>query len=208
MEPNTRKIGVLGTGTMGAGIVQVAVQSGFIVVACDHAVEALERAQLYVRDGLSRFASRGVISEKEAETAYDRIHWTVNPTEMSEAEAVIEAVVERVEPKKETLAALDALLPHDSLILTNTSSISITELAAATGRPDRVCGTHFFTPPPLREAVEIVRGLLTSDGTVEREGGAYEFVWQVASRDKEGRPRFRGEPISHADAHRGGAAPR
>jgi 3-hydroxybutyryl-CoA dehydrogenase len=168
MEPNTRKIGVLGTGTMGAGIVQVAVQSGFIVVACDHAVEALERAQLYVRDGLSRFASRGVISEKEAETAYDRIHWTVNPTEMSEAEAVIEAVVERVEPKKETLAALDALLPPDALILTNTSSISITELAAATGRPDRVCGTHFFTPPPLREAVEIVRGLLTSDGTVER----------------------------------------
>jgi 3-hydroxybutyryl-CoA dehydrogenase len=168
MEPNTRKIGVLGTGAMGAGIVQVAVQSGFTVVACDHAVEALERAQLYVRDGLSRFASRGVISEKEAETAYDRIHWTVNPTEMCEAEAVIEAVVERVEPKKETLAALDALLPHDSLILTNTSSISITELAAATGRPDRVCGTHFFTPPPLREAVEIVRGLLTSDATVER----------------------------------------
>jgi 3-hydroxybutyryl-CoA dehydrogenase len=168
MEPNTRKIGVLGTGTMGAGIVQVAVQSGFIVVACDHAVEALEKAQLYVRDGLSRLASRGVIAEREAEAAYDRIHWTVNPTEMSEAEAVIEAVVERVEPKKETLAALDALLPHDSLLLTNTSSISITELAAATGRPDRVCGTHFFTPPPLREAVEIVRGLLTSDGTVER----------------------------------------
>ena len=82
MEPNTRKIGVLGTGTMGAGIVQVVVQSGFTVVACDHAVEALERAQLYVRDGLSRFASRGVISEKEAETAYDLIHWTVSLGEM------------------------------------------------------------------------------------------------------------------------------
>ena len=87
---------------------------------------------------------------------------------MGEVEAVIEAVIERVGPKKEALAALDALLPLDSLILTNTSSISITELAAATNRPDRVCGTHFFTPPPLREAVEIVRGLLTSDGTVER----------------------------------------
>ena len=149
MEPSASKVGVLGTGTMGAGIVQVAAQSGFAVVACDLAVETLERAQLYVRDGLSRFASKGVIAEREAE-------------------AVIEAVVERVEPKKEALAALDALLPHYSLILTNTSSISITELAAATGRPDRVCGTHFFTPPPLREAVEIVRGLLTSDGTVER----------------------------------------
>ena len=164
MEPRT--VGVLGTGTMGAGIVQVAAQSGFAVVACDHAVEALERAQLYVREGLSRFAGKGVIPDWEA--AYDRIHWTVNLEEMSETQAVIEAVVERVEPKKEALGALDALLPPDSLILTNTSSISITELAAATNRPDRVCGTHFFTPPPLREAVEIPRGLLTSDETVVR----------------------------------------
>lgn len=164
MEPRT--VGVLGTGTMGAGIVQVAAQSGFKVVACDHSVEALERAQIYVRDGLSRFAGKGVIPDWEA--AYDRIHWTVNLEEMSETQAVIEAVVERVEPKKEALGALDALLPPDSLILTNTSSISITELAAATNRPDRVCGTHFFTPPPLREAVEIPRGLLTSDETVER----------------------------------------
>src|SRR3712207_1249037 len=99
MEPSASKVGVLGT--MGAGIVQVAAQSGFTVVACDHAVEALERAQLYVRDGLSRFASKGVIAERKAEAAYDRIHWTVNPTEMGEAEAVIEAVVERVEPRSE-----------------------------------------------------------------------------------------------------------
>ena len=168
MGPIIRNVGVLGTGTMGAGIVQVASQAGHPVVACDLSVEALERAQVYVREGLSRFAQKGLISGGDAEAAYDRIHWTVNPEDMSEAEAVIEAVVERVEPKKETLAALDALLPHDSLILTNTSSISITELASATSRPDRVCGTHFFTPPPLREAVEIPRGLLTSDETVER----------------------------------------
>ncbi len=168
MEPNPRRVGVLGTGTMGAGIVQVAAQSGFAVVACDHAVEALERAELYVKDGLSRFASKGVFSAGDAEAAYDRIHWTVNLEDLGEAEAVIEAVVERVEPKREALASLDALLPQDALILTNTSSISITELAAATSRPDRVCGTHFFTPPPLREAVEVPRGLLTSDETVER----------------------------------------
>jgi 3-hydroxybutyryl-CoA dehydrogenase len=168
MGPNARKVGVLGTGTMGAGIVQVASQAGHPVVACDLSVEALERAQVYVREGLSRFAQKGLISERDAEAAYDRIHWTLNLEDMNEAEAVIEAVVERVGAKKEALGALDALLPHDSLILTNTSSISITELASATNRPDRVCGTHFFTPPPLREAVEIPRGLLTSDGTVER----------------------------------------
>jgi 3-hydroxybutyryl-CoA dehydrogenase len=161
-------VGVLGTGTMGAGIVQVVAQAGYRVVACDRSVEALERAQLYVRDGLGRFAGKGAITESEAATAYDRIHWTVNAEEMGDAGAVIEAVVERVGPKKEALGALDALLPPGSLILTNTSSISITDLASATGRPERVCGAHFFTPPPLREAVEVPRGLLTSDETVER----------------------------------------
>jgi 3-hydroxybutyryl-CoA dehydrogenase len=161
-------VGVLGTGTMGAGIVQVVAQAGYRVVACDRSVEALERAQLYVRDGLGRFAGKGAITESEAATTYDRIHWTVNAEEMGGAGAVIEAVVERVGPKKEALGALDALLPPGSLILTNTSSISITDLASATGRPERVCGAHFFTPPPLREAVEVPRGLLTSDETVER----------------------------------------
>jgi len=161
-------IGVLGTGTMGAGIVQVAAHSGYDVVACDASVEALERAQLYVREGLSRFAGKGIITEDEAKIAYDRIHWTVNVEEIGGAEAAIETVVERVGPKKDALAALDALLPPGALLLTNTSSISITDLASATGRPERVCGTHFFTPSPLREAVEIPRGLLTSDETVER----------------------------------------
>ncbi len=161
-------VGVLGTGTMGAGIVQLAAQTGHNVVACDQTVEALERAQLYVRDGLARFAERGAFSESEAEEHYDRIHWTINPEEMTGVGAAIEAIVEKVEPKKAAFEVLDEVLPSDVLLLTNTSSISITDLASATERPDRVCGTHFFTPPPVREAVEVPRGLLTSDETVER----------------------------------------
>jgi 3-hydroxybutyryl-CoA dehydrogenase len=168
MDRGARTVGVLGTGTMGAGIVQVACQAGYQVIACDRSVEALERAQLYVRDGLDRFVDKDVLSEDAAESAYASIHWTINPGEMAGVEAVIEAVVERVGPKKEALGYLDGLLPPGSLLLTNTSSISITDLASATGRPDRVCGAHFFTPPPLREAVEVPRGLLTSDETVER----------------------------------------
>jgi 3-hydroxybutyryl-CoA dehydrogenase len=168
MDRGARTVGVLGTGTMGAGIVQVACQAGYRVVACDRSVEALEGAQLYVRHGLDRFVDKDVLSEEAAESAYARIHWSINPEEMAVAEAAIEAVVERVGPKKEALASLDGLLPQDSLLLTNTSSISITDLASATGTPERVCGTHFFTPPPLREAVEVPRGLLTSDETVER----------------------------------------
>lgn len=165
--PPTR-IGVLGTGTMGAGIAQLAAQSNHEVIACDASVESLERAQLYVRDGLSRFAERGAFSEEDAAAHYDRIRWTTNVEEFGDAGIVIEAIVEKPGPKKEAFAALDALLPPEACIFTNTSSISITDLASATKRPDRVCGTHFFTPPPVREAVEIPRGLLTSDETVER----------------------------------------
>ena len=161
-------VGVLGVGTMGAGIVQLAAQTGHRVVACDLSVDALEKAQLYVRDGLSRFVGRGTFSEEEAEEYYDRIHWTVNPEDMAGVDAAIEAIVEKVGPKKEAFAALDAVLPAEALLLTNTSSISITNLASATGKPDKVCGTHFFTPPPVREAVEVPRGLLTSDETVEK----------------------------------------
>jgi 3-hydroxybutyryl-CoA dehydrogenase len=153
---------------MGSGIVQLAAQTGHEVVACDRSVEALEKAQLYVRDGLSRFAEKGAFSEEEAAEHYDRIHWTKNPEEMAGVEAAIEVIVEKVVPKKEAFAALDALLPPDALLLTNTSSISITDLASATNRPDKVCGTHFFTPPPVRQAVEIPRGLLTSEETVEK----------------------------------------
>jgi 3-hydroxybutyryl-CoA dehydrogenase len=167
VEP-AKRIGVLGTGTMGAGIVQLAAQSGYAVVACDSSVEALERAQLYVREGMQRFARRDAFSEAEADAHYDRIRWTTNVEAFGETGAVIEAVVEKVEPKREALAALDALLPPEACIFTNTSSIPITDLASATGRPEKVCGTHFFTPPPVREAVEIPRGSSTSDETLER----------------------------------------
>ncbi|BBL79692.1 3-hydroxybutyryl-CoA dehydrogenase [Rubrobacter xylanophilus] len=161
-------VGVLGTGTMGAGIAQVAAQAGYRVLACDVSEEALKRARRYVQKGLESFARKGVIPEEDAEAALGRIRWTTAVEELSESGAVIEAIVERVGPKKEAFAALDALLPPEALLLTNTSSISITELASATKRPERVCGTHFFTPPPLREAVEVVRGEETSDETVER----------------------------------------
>jgi 3-hydroxybutyryl-CoA dehydrogenase len=161
-------IGVLGTGTMGAGIVQLAAQSGYAVIACDSSVDALERAQLYVRRGMERFTERGAFSEEETETHYGRIHWTTNAEDLGETGTVIEAIVEKPGPKREALAALDALLPAKACIFTNTSSIPISDLASATGRPGKVCGTHFFTPPPVREAVEIPCGSSTSEETLER----------------------------------------
>jgi 3-hydroxybutyryl-CoA dehydrogenase len=184
-------VGVLGTGTIGAGIVQVASQAGYRVVACDRSVEALEKAQRCVRDGLVRFALKGIVTEGDARNAYDRVRRTVNAQELGEAEAAIEAVVERVEAKKEAIGALDTLLRPGSLILTNTSSISVTELASATGRPDKVCGTHFFPPPPLREAVEAPRGLLMSDETVERVRDLLISFGKLPVVGPQRRPRFR-----------------
>ena len=172
MEP-AGKIGVLGTGTMGAGIVQLAAQSGHAVIACDPSVEALERAQVSVGEGLLRLAEKGHFTEEEAAAHRERVRWTANTQELHDAGVVIEAIVEKIGPKKEALSALDALLPPEALLFTNTSSISITELAGATSRPEKVCGTHFFAPPPLREAVEVPRGALTSDETVE---GAKKLV--------------------------------
>lgn len=167
MEQNINTIGVLGTGTMGAGIAQVAAQAGYDVVACDLSLSALEGGQRYVWEGLEKSAARGRISE-DAETAYGRVSWTTDTGRFGGCDAVIEAIVEQVEPKKKAFAELDSLLPDEALLLTNTSSISITDLASATTRPERFCGTHFFTPPPVREAVEVPRGYHTSDETVER----------------------------------------
>jgi 3-hydroxybutyryl-CoA dehydrogenase len=130
----------LGVGTMGAGIVELAAQTGHRVVACDLSVEALEKAQLYIHDGLSRFVERDAFSEEEAEEHYDRVHWTVNLEDMAEIDAAIEAIVEKVKPKKEVFATLDEILPPQALLLSNTSSISITDLASATGRPERSAG--------------------------------------------------------------------
>jgi 3-hydroxybutyryl-CoA dehydrogenase len=178
VDPSGR-IGVLGTGTMGAGIVQLAAQSGHAVIACDSSVDALERAQLYVRRGMERFAERGAFSEEEAEAHYGRIHWSANMEELRGADIVIEAIVEKTGPKREALAALDALLPAEACIFTNTSSIPIADLASATGRPEKVCGTHFFTPPPVREAVEVPRGPSTSEETLERAKGLVRSFGKV-----------------------------
>jgi 3-hydroxybutyryl-CoA dehydrogenase len=106
-----RRIGVPGTGTMGACIVQLAAQSGHDVIACDASMEALERAQVYVHEALSRFAQKGAFSEDEAASHYDRIHWTTNKYGLREAVDAIETIVEKVGPKKEAIATLDRLLP-------------------------------------------------------------------------------------------------
>lgn len=161
------KIGVLGAGTMGSGIALVAAQAGFQVVMRD--VE-----ERFVNNGLTaidRFLVRSVEKQKitpdEKEAILGRIRGTVSMEEMGETDFVIEAVLEDLELKKRVFAELDRLCRPEVIFTSNTSSMSITEIAAATGRPERVAGMHFFNPAPLMKLVEVIRGFQTADETIQ-----------------------------------------
>jgi 3-hydroxybutyryl-CoA dehydrogenase len=161
------RIGVVGTGTMGAGIAQVALQAGCEVWLFDATRGAVELARERIARGLARGVERGTLSEEARAAAVGRLHQARELGDMATAQLVVEAVVEREATKTEVLGALDRILAPDGILASNTSSISLTRLAAATGRPDRVVGMHFFNPVPVMRLVELVRGLHTSDGTLQ-----------------------------------------
>ena len=164
-----KKIAVLGAGLMGHGIAQVAAQVGKYEVSLrDIKQEFIDRGMDMIRNSLQKFLSKGVISEAEMNEVLARIHPTIDLKEaVSDADLIIEAVPENIELKKSVFSEVDSLAPPHAIIASNTSSISITELASATNRPEKVCGMHFFNPPPLMPLVEITRGSKTSDETVK-----------------------------------------
>jgi 3-hydroxybutyryl-CoA dehydrogenase len=160
-------VGVVGAGTMGHGIAQVAAQSGYRVTLVDVMPEALERGVAAIEKSLGKLADKGKITGEERDAARERIATAGALGELAGADLVVEAVVERFEVKAKVLAELDRACPPETILATNTSSISITRLAAATGRPDRVIGMHFMNPVPLMKLVEVIRGLATSQQTYD-----------------------------------------
>ena len=162
-----KKIGVLGTGTMGAGIIQVLAQNGYEVVMRARRESSVEKGLATVKKNLDRMVSKEKITAEEADTIYGRIHGSTDINIIADADLVIEAATEDMESKKALFAELDKLCKPGTIIATNTSSLSITEIAAATGRPDKVIGMHFFNPVPAMKLVEIIKGLTTSEETKE-----------------------------------------
>ena len=160
-------VGVVGAGTMGSGIAHVFARSGFRVLLCDVNRNALVNALLRIRTNLSREAARGKLTDAEIAPTLSRISDTVDRETLSAADFVIEAASERFDLKAEIFASLDRILPEHTILATNTSSISITRLAAQTSRPAQVIGMHFFNPVPVMPLVEIVRGMATSDAAFE-----------------------------------------
>ncbi len=161
------RIGVVGTGTMGAGIAEVAARAGCEVWMLDATPGAVALALDRIGRNLARQVERGALPEPDRAAALARLHPVREFAELAEVEFVIEAVVEHESTKTEVLATLDRIVPPEAVLASNTSSISITRLGAATTRPDRVVGMHFFNPVPVMQLVEIVRGVHTSDATVE-----------------------------------------
>ena len=164
-----KRVAVLGAGLMGHGIVQVCAQVGkYDVTMRDIEQRFIDNGMKMIQGSLERFVKKGSVNEQESKQILSRIHPTLDMKEaVQNADLIIEAVTENPSLKKSVLAEADRFaLPH-AIIASNTSSISITEIGAATKRPEKVCGMHFFNPPQLMRLIEIVRGLKTSDETVE-----------------------------------------
>jgi 3-hydroxybutyryl-CoA dehydrogenase len=159
------RVGVVGAGTMGNGIAHVLAKAGLDVLLFDASPEALERALATVRTNLDREAAKGKVDPAEVPGIHARIRPVGSLAEMRDRTLVIEAATERLPVKQAIFRELDSVLPVKSILASNTSSISITKLAAGTGRPDRVIGMHFFNPVPVMALVEVIRGLQTSDET-------------------------------------------
>jgi 3-hydroxybutyryl-CoA dehydrogenase len=162
-----RTVGVVGLGTMGAGIAQVSVQSGHETVGRDVSEELNERAQATIDRYLGRAVEKGRMSEADKESALSRLALTTSLDELAECDLVIEAIVEELEPKRELFAELERICRPDTILATNTSALSVTKIADATQRPERVIGMHFFNPAPVLPLVEIVRTEQSSDEAVD-----------------------------------------
>jgi 3-hydroxybutyryl-CoA dehydrogenase len=159
------RIGIIGAGTMGNGIAHVFAQFGDAVTLMDVKQEFLDRALTTIKTNLERQAKKGIIAVNEVATILGRIATTTELKAAANCELVVEAAIEDSTLKKNLFAKLDALCPAETILASNTSSISITEIAAVTKRPEKVIGMHFFNPVPLMALVEVIRGLATADET-------------------------------------------
>ena len=165
MSNTIRTVGIIGAGTMGNGIAQACATSGIDVVMVDISDAAVAKGLATVAGSLDRLIKKDKITEADKATALARIKTSTQYADLAAAQLVIEAATENYELKLKILQQAESVLPPETLIASNTSSISITKMAAATGRPDKFIGMHFFNPVPMMALVEIIRGLQTSDET-------------------------------------------
>jgi 3-hydroxybutyryl-CoA dehydrogenase len=161
------KVGVVGLGTMGAGIAQLAVEAGFETVGREVSMELAERSRDRIGHFLTRKVEKGKLEKAGRDAAVARLSLTTEVSDLADCDIVIEAIVEELEPKQELFAELDRITAAAAILATNTSALSVTEIAAAATRRERVLGMHFFNPAPLLPLVEVIRTELTGDDAFE-----------------------------------------
>ena len=167
------KIGVVGCGLMGSGIAEVAAKANFDVVVRELSDDLIEAGRDRIRKSLDRAVERGKLTVADRDTAWSRLRFSTELSDLADRHLVIEAIIEEIGAKNELFSALDDLCGPETIFASNTSSLTITDMAAASGRPDRVVGLHFFNPVPVMELVEVVRTIATSD---EAFKAAYSFA--------------------------------
>lgn len=183
-------IGVVGAGSMGAGIAHLAAQRGNEVLLVDVVPEALERAMSYMNGLMDKSIAKGKLTEQVKQSILSRIRTSSNLSDMCDAKFVVEAIIENLTAKQDIFRQLDEICLPEVILATNTSSISITSIASATNRPDRVVGMHFFNPPQVMRLVEVVRGVETSDDTVAAARSFGEQLGKTTVEVKRDTPGF------------------
>ncbi len=158
-------IGVIGAGTMGNGIAQTAAASGFDVIMCDIQQDYVDKGFQNISKSLDRFVKKETMTEEQKAEVLGRITTTTNIEDLEDCTLIVEAATENFEIKKQLFQKLDEITSEECILASNTSSISITKIAAVTSRPDKVIGMHFMNPVPLMKLVEVIRGIATSDET-------------------------------------------
>lgn len=164
---NVQKVMVVGAGQMGAGIAQVCAQAGFAVWMYDVKKEALDNGKALITKLLSRSVEKERMTEAEKSAVLDRLTMTTAIEDANQADVVIEAVVENIDVKKSVFQQLDQVARKETILATNTSSLPLTEIAAATSRPEKVIGMHFMNPVPVMKLVEVIRAIQTTDATYQ-----------------------------------------
>jgi 3-hydroxybutyryl-CoA dehydrogenase len=174
-----KKVGVCGLGLMGSGIAQVAAMAGYDVTAFEIGQAPIDKGMAGIKKSLDKFVEKATVSAGDRDSALARLTTTTKLEDLKSSDLVIEAATENVKIKKELFAQLDAMLAPHAIICSNTSSLSITELAAATKRPDKVAGLHFFNPVPLMKLVEVVKTITSSKATIDT---LYDFAKRVGKK--------------------------
>jgi 3-hydroxybutyryl-CoA dehydrogenase len=183
------RIGIVGAGLMGSGIAQVAAHAGYEVVLRDTTEQALERALSAITASQQRFVTKNTVTADDVAAARERISTTTDLADLAGVELVVEAVFEQLDVKRQVFAELDEVVGDDTVLATNTTALPITQVASVVQNPERVVGTHFFSPVPMMKLCELVRGFHTSDETLARARSFAESVGKtciVVERDVAG----------------------